>query len=68
MPATDLIFAAGPILLLIFWMPKKTPMPSARALPLTARLVGILTAKNFSEFLMIQTAFRGGNSAAATPE
>ena len=36
MSAADLIFAAGPILLLIFWMTKKTPMPSAKALPLAA--------------------------------
>lgn len=32
----DLIFAALPILLLIFLMTKKSPMPSARALPLAA--------------------------------
>lgn len=36
MSAADLIVAAGPILLLIHWMTKKTPMPSARALPLAA--------------------------------
>lgn len=32
----DLIFAGGPILLLIYWMTKETPMFSARALPLAA--------------------------------
>jgi lactate permease len=36
MPFIDLIFAALPILLLIFSMTKKSPMPSARALPLAA--------------------------------
>lgn len=36
MPFVDLIFAALPILLLIFSMTKKSPMPSARALPLAA--------------------------------
>ena len=36
MRAADLIFAAGPILLLIYWMTKKTPLPSAKALPLAA--------------------------------
>ncbi|TLD69097.1 L-lactate permease [Phragmitibacter flavus] len=36
MPLVDLIFATGPILLLIFLMTKKTPMPSAKALPLAA--------------------------------
>lgn len=32
----NLIFAALPILLIIFSMTKKSPMPSARALPLAA--------------------------------
>ena len=36
MPGADLIFAAGPILLLIVWMTKRSPMPSAKALPLAA--------------------------------
>ena len=36
MSAADLIFAAGPILLLIHWMTRKKPMPSAKALPLAA--------------------------------
>ena len=36
MPIVDLIFATGPILLLVFWMMKKTPLPSAKALPLAA--------------------------------
>ncbi len=36
MPLVDLIFAAVPILLLIFLMMKKSPMPSAKALPLAA--------------------------------
>lgn len=36
MTPTNLIFAAGPILLLIYWMTKNSPMPSAKALPLAA--------------------------------
>lgn len=36
MTATDLILAAGPVLLLVYWMTKRTPMPSAKALPLAA--------------------------------
>lgn len=36
MSAADLIFAATPIILLIHWMTKKKPMPSAWALPLAA--------------------------------
>jgi lactate permease len=36
MSAADLIFAALPILLLIYWMTRSTPMPSAKALPLAA--------------------------------
>jgi lactate permease len=34
--AADTIFAAIPILLLIYWMTKTSPMPSARALPFAA--------------------------------
>ena len=36
MSAADLIFAAGPILLLIHWLTRKKSMPSAKALPLAA--------------------------------
>lgn len=36
MTTADLGFAAGPILLLIYWMTKRAPMPSAQALPLAA--------------------------------
>ncbi len=36
MSIADLMLAAGPILLLIHWMTKKEPMPSAKALPLAA--------------------------------
>lgn len=36
MAAADLLFAAAPILLLVYWMTKKVPMPSVRALPLAA--------------------------------
>lgn len=36
MSPADLSFAAGPILLLIHWMTKPKPMPSAKALPLAA--------------------------------
>ena len=36
MSTADLILAATPILLLIYWMTRSTPMPSARALPLAA--------------------------------
>jgi len=52
MSAPNLIFAALPILLLIYWMTRSTPMPSARALPLAAvvaygiRLMWFGTAAN----------------------
>ncbi len=36
MTAVDLFFAVGPVLLLIYWMTKKTPMSSTHALPLAA--------------------------------
>lgn len=42
MPLINFIIAAGPIFLLIFWMTKKHPMPSAKALPLAALLAYLI--------------------------
>ncbi len=36
MRSLDLLLAAAPILLLVYWLTKRTPMSSARALPLAA--------------------------------
>jgi lactate permease len=68
MPAVDLIFAFGPILLLIFWMTKHTPMPSARALPLAALLVyGIRLAWFDTGTQPVNAAVVAGLLVALTP-
>jgi lactate permease len=66
--AADLSFAAGPILLLIYWMTKRAPMPSAKALPLAAivaygvRLVWFGTDAN-----VVNASVMAGLLVALTP-
>ena len=36
MPGADLILAAAPILILVYWMTRRKPLPSAKALPYAA--------------------------------
>jgi lactate permease len=68
MSATDLIFAAGPILLLIYWMTKKTPMPSARALPLAALVAyGIRLAWFGTDANLVNASLVAGLLVALTP-
>ena len=68
MTAADLIFAAGPVLLLIYWMTKRAPMPSAKALPLAAimaygvRLVWFGTDAN-----LVNASVMAGLLVALTP-
>jgi lactate permease len=68
MPAPDLIFAAGPILLLIFWMTKKTPMPSAKALPLASLVAyGVRLAWFGTEANLVNASVVAGLLVALTP-
>ena len=68
MPSIDLVFAAAPILLLIYWMTKKTPMPSAKALPLAALLAyGIQVAWFRTDTATINAAVVAGLLTALTP-
>ncbi|QDU29270.1 L-lactate permease [Anatilimnocola aggregata] len=68
MTAADLIFAAGPVLLLIYWMTKRAPIPSAKALPLAAimaygvRLVWFGTDAN-----LVNASVMAGLLVALTP-
>ena len=68
MSTVDLIFAAGPILLLIHWMTKKTPMPSAQALPLAAVVAyGIRLAWFGTEANLVNASVVAGLLLALTP-
>jgi lactate permease len=68
MPALDLLFAALPIALLVFWMTKKNGMPSNRALPLAALLLyGTLLAWFRTPPLLVHAAVVEGLLAAFTP-
>lgn len=68
MSSADLIFAAGPILLLIFWMTKKTPMPSARALPLAALVAyGVRLAWFGTDANLVNASVLEGLLVALTP-
>jgi hypothetical protein len=68
MSAADLIFAAGPILLLIHWMTKKKPMPSVRALPLAALVAyGIRLAWFGTEANLVNASVVAGLLVALTP-
>ena len=68
MPAADLLFASGPICLLIFLMTKKGPMPSARALPLVALLTcGIRLVWFGTNATLVSAAVVAGLLVALTP-
>ena len=68
MSAADLIFAAGPILLLIYWMTKKTPMPSAKALPLAALVAyGLRLAWFGTDANLVNASVVAGLLVALTP-
>jgi len=68
MPALDLVFAALPIALLVFWMTKKKGMPSNRALPLAALLLyGTLLVWFRKSPILVHAAVVEGLLAALTP-
>jgi lactate permease len=68
MPAADLIFAAGPILLLIFWMTKKKSMPSATALPLAALVAYVVRLVWFgTDANLVNASVVAGLLVALTP-
>jgi lactate permease len=68
MSAADLIFAAGPILLLIHWMTKKKPMPSAKALPLAALVAyGLRLAWFGTDAALVNASVVAGLLVALTP-
>lgn len=68
MSTTDLIAAAGPILLLIFWMTKAQPMPSAKALPLAALVAyGVRLAWFGTDATLVNASVLAGLLVALTP-
>jgi len=68
MSAADLIFAVIPILLLICWMTKRTPMPSSRALPLAAVVTyGIRLIWFGTDTRVVHAAVVSGLLMALTP-
>lgn len=68
MSAADVIFAAGPILLLIHWMTKKRPMPSAKALPLAALVAyGLRLAWFGTDANLVNASVVAGLLVALTP-
>ena len=68
MTEANLIFAAGPILLLIFLMTKRVPMPSAKALPLAAVVTyGVQLAWFEADARQIHASILAGLLVALTP-
>ncbi|MEQ1861382.1 MAG: L-lactate permease [Chthoniobacteraceae bacterium] len=68
MPSADLLFAAGPILLLVFLMTKKTPMPSAKALPLAALAACLARLAWFgTDATLVSASVLAGLLVALTP-
>ena len=68
MRAVDLIFSAGPILLLIYWMTKKTPLPSAKALPLAAVTACVVQLAWFrADTTLVSASVLAGLLVALTP-
>ncbi len=64
----NLLCAAGPILLLIFLMTKKTPMPSAKALPLAAGVTyGVQLAWFGADLTQVHASVLAGLLVALTP-
>ncbi len=68
MHSANLIFAAFPIVLLIYWMTKQTPMPSARALPLAAMVAyGIRLMWFGTDANLVHASIVSGLLMALTP-
>jgi lactate permease len=68
MSSADLIFAVLPILLLIYWMTKASPMPSAMALPLAAVVAyGIRLGWFGTDAKLVHAAVIAGLLMAWTP-
>ncbi|MDP3070850.1 MAG: L-lactate permease [Opitutaceae bacterium] len=68
MPLGDLICAAAPILLLIYWMTRQTPVPSAKALPLAALVAyGIRLAWFGTDANLVNASVVAGLLVALTP-
>lgn len=68
MPAADLIFAAGPILLLVVLMTKQMPMPSAKALPLAALVAYVAQFAWFgTDVTLLNASVLAGLLVALTP-
>lgn len=66
--SADLIFAAAPILVLIFSMTKRSPMPSAKALPLAALIAyGIRPMWFGTDARVVHAAVVSGLLMALTP-
>lgn len=67
-PVLDILFAALPIALLVYWMTKKDSMPSNRALPLAALfLYGILLLWFRTGPVLVHAAVVEGLLTALTP-
>jgi len=68
MAAANLIFAGGPILLLIYLMTKKRPVPSAQALPLAAVVAyGVQLAWFGTNLTLVNASVMAGLLVALTP-
>lgn len=68
MPALDLIFAALPVALLIFWMTKRRSVPSNRALPLAALMLYAILLGYFAvRPVLVHAAVVEGLLTALTP-
>ncbi len=68
MMEADLLFAAGPILLLILLMTKKSPMPSAKALPLAAAVTyGVQLVWFGADATQVHASVLAGLLVALTP-
>lgn len=68
MRVADLIFAAGPLLLLLFWMTKRKPLPSALALPLAAAIACVVQLTWFgADTTLVNASVLAGLLVALTP-
>jgi lactate permease len=66
--AADTTFAAIPVLLLIYWMTKTSPMPSARALPFAAIIAyGIRMVWFGTDANLVHASVAAGLLMALTP-
>ena len=68
MQFTDLLFSVAPIVVLVYWMTKASPMPSARALPLAAILAyGIRLTWFQTDVSLVHASLIAGLLLALTP-